>query len=163
MSKINHTINSLSEEEINAIEEEVSHLPDRKSAAIEALRIVQSHRGWVSDTTLAAIAQQLGMSSAELDSIATFYNLIHRQPVGRHVIMMCDSVSCYVMGCEKVHRTICDHLKVAPGETTEDERFTVLPIVCLGACENAPVVMIDDELIENISSDSVADVLERYA
>tara|TARA_A100001037_G_scaffold124200_1_gene112795 strand:+ start:947 stop:1435 length:489 start_codon:yes stop_codon:yes gene_type:complete len=161
MTKINN-ISVLSEEELRAIETEVSHLPDRKSAAIEALRIVQESRGWVSDQTLSAIADQLGMSAAELDSIATFYNLIHRQPVGRHVIMMCDSVSCYVMGCEKVHKSICAHLNVQPGETTEDDRFTVLPIVCLGACDKAPVVMIDDQLIENISAEAIPDLLEEY-
>jgi NADH-quinone oxidoreductase subunit E len=86
-------INVLSDAETTAIETEVAHLPNRESAAIEALRIVQNHRGWISDESLHAIAQLLGMSVDALDSIATFYNLIYRQPVGRHVLMLCDSVS----------------------------------------------------------------------
>jgi len=141
---------------------EIAHLPDRESAAIEALQIVQAKRGWVSDASLGAIARLLGMSPAALDSIATFYNLIFRQPVGRHVIMMCDSVSCYVMGCEKVHQAIVDELGVQPGQTTDDDRFTVLPIVCLGACDKAPVIMIDDELVGDLSPEDVPAVLERY-
>ena len=87
-------VQGLSDEEIAEIEAEIAHLPDRESAAIDALMIVQKHRGWVSDTSLHAIAQLLDMSSDALDSIATFYNLIFRQPVGRHVVMVCDSGAC---------------------------------------------------------------------
>ena len=155
-------IDVLTVEEVRDIEVEIAHLPDRESAAIEALQIVQAKRGWVSDASLGAIARLLGMSPAALDSIATFYNLIFRQPVGRHVIMMCDSVSCYVMGCEKVHQAIVDELGVQPGQTTDDDRFTVLPIVCLGACDKAPVIMIDDELVGDLSPEDVPAVLERY-
>ena len=162
MSEANELIEVLSAEEIEAIEAEVAHLPDRESAAIEALQIVQAKRGWVSDTSLAAIARLLGMSAAALDSIATFYNLIFRQPVGRHVIMMCDSVSCFVMSCDQVHQAITENLGIKPGETTEDGRFTLLPIVCLGACDRAPVVMIDDELVGNLTPEQVPTLLEQY-
>ncbi len=162
MSEATQHIAVLSDEEIEAIEAEIAHLPDRESAAIEALQIVQAKRGWISDPSLAAIARLLGMSPAALDSIATFYNLIFRQPVGRHVIMLCDSVSCYVMGCEKIHRAIAEHLEIRPGETTKDGRFTLLPTVCLGACDKAPVAMIEDDLIGEISLGNFKSVLERY-
>ncbi|MYE82337.1 MAG: NADH-quinone oxidoreductase subunit E, partial [Gammaproteobacteria bacterium] len=89
-------IEQLSDEEVALIEHECAHLPDRQSAAIDAMMIVQKHRGWVSDASLAAIGRLLGMSVAALDAIATFYNRIFRQPVGRHVVMVCDSVSCYM-------------------------------------------------------------------
>lgn len=126
-------INALSPEEVDAIEAEVAHLPERRSAAIEALRIVQEKRGWISDGSLAAIARQLDMSVDALDAVATFYNLIFRKPVGRHVVFYCDSVSCYVMGCRKVEQALIDTLGIRPGETTADDRFTLLPTVCLGA------------------------------
>lgn len=155
-------ISALSNEEIEAIEAEVAHLPDRPSAAIEAMQIVQAKRGWVSDESLNAIARLLDMSSAELDSIATFYNLIYRQPVGRHVVMVCDSVSCYVMGCDKVRGSVAGHLGIEPGQTTEDGRFTLLPIVCLGACDHAPVMMVDDELLGDVQPDQVPALLERF-
>ncbi|MDH3642653.1 MAG: NADH-quinone oxidoreductase subunit NuoE [Gammaproteobacteria bacterium] len=155
-------ISALSDEEIEAIEAEVAHLPDRPSAAIEAMQIVQAKRGWVSDESLNAIARLLDMSPAELDSIATFYNLIYRQPVGRHVVMVCDSVSCYVMGCDNVRGSVARHLGIEPGQTTEDGRFTLLPIVCLGACDRAPVMMVDDELLGDVQPDEVPALLERF-
>ena len=152
----------LSEEETAEIEAEVDHLPDRESAAIDALLIVQKYRGWVSDESLYAIANLLEMSAEQLDSIATFYNLIYRQPVGRNVVMVCDSVSCYVMGADPLKKAIERHLDVSFGETTEDGRFTLLPIVCLGACDKAPTMMINQDLIENVEAQSLAEIFGRY-
>ena len=155
-------LQGLSDEEIAEIEAEIAHLPDRESAAIDALMIVQKHRGWVSDTSLHAIAQLLDMSSDALDSIATFYNLIFRQPVGRHVVMVCDSVSCYVMGADGLGKAIQERLGIAFGGTTEDDRFTLLPIVCLGACDKAPTMMIDEELIENVAAERLGEIFGRF-
>ena len=155
-------IQVLSSEEVREIEAECAHLPDRKSAAIDAMMIVQRRRGWVSDESLAAIARLLGMSASNLDSIATFYNLIYRKPVGRHVVMVCDSVSCYVMGADGLRAAVEAHLGVKLGETTDDNRFTLLPIVCLGACDKAPTMMIDDELIGNVTEEQLDEIFGRF-
>lgn len=152
----------LSDDEIREIEHEVVHLPDRQSAAIDALLIVQKHRGWVSDESLHAIARLLDMPAAELDGIATFYNLIFRRPVGRHVVMVCDSVSCYVMGADGLAASISEKLGIAFGETTGDGRFTLLPICCLGACDKAPTLMIDEDLVGDVRDDNLEEILERY-
>ena len=152
----------LSDEEVREIEAECAHLPDRKSAAIDAMMIVQRHRGWVSDESLGAIAHLLGMSVENLDSIATFYNLIFRKPVGRHVVMVCDSVSCYVMGADSLLKRIEAHLGIGLGQTTADGRFTLLPIVCLGACDKAPTMMIGDELIENVDAEQLDGIFGRF-
>lgn len=155
-------IEALSPEEIEAIEAEARHLPERRSAAIEALRIVQERRGWVSDESLAAVARQLGMSIDALDAVATFYNLIFRKPVGRHVLFACDSVSCHVMGCDAVREALEEILGVAPGGTTPDGRFTLLPTVCLGACDRAPVVLIDEDLHGPLTPEELTGMLARY-
>ena len=155
-------IQVLSNDEVAEIEAEVSHLPDRQSAAIDALMIVQKHRGWVSDESLFAIARLLDMSAEALDSVATFYNLIFRQPVGRHVIMVCDSVSCYVMGADALGVKIQEHLDVKFGQTTADDRFTLLPIVCLGACDKAPTMMIDQQMIENVAAENLDEIFGRF-
>jgi NADH-quinone oxidoreductase subunit E len=155
-------IGSLSDAEVRAIEAEIAHLPDRESAAIEALRIVQENRGWVSDESLTAIAQLLCMSADALDAIATFYNLIFRQPVGRHVVMYCDSVSCYVMGCDKLKKALVDKLGIQPVHTTADDRFTLIPIVCLGACDHAPVMMIGEDLIHDAAIGKLDAILGGY-
>ncbi len=155
-------VSALSSEEVDAIEAEVAHLPDRESAAIDALLIVQERRGWISDESLAAIARLLDMSTADLDSIATFYNLIYRRPVGRHVVMVCDSVSCYVMGCDRLRGAVEEKLGVGPGETTGDGRFTLLPIVCLGACDRAPAMQVGKDLFGPVDAADLDGILEKF-
>ena len=155
-------IAALSPEETAEIAAEIAHVPEPASAMIEALRIVQRHRGWVSDQSVAAIARMLGTSTAEVDSVATFYNLIFRKPVGRHVVMYCDSVSCYVMGCDQLRVALQEKLGLEPGETTSDGRFTLLPIVCLGACDHAPAMMIDEDLILDAAPQKLDAVFGRY-
>lgn len=152
----------LSEEERSDIEAEIAHLPDRQSAAIDALRIVQGYRGWVSDESVAAIADLLGMSPVAIDSIATFYNLIYRKPVGRNVVMVCDSVSCFIMGANNIKQALIEKLGIEPGQTTEDDRFTLLPIVCLGACDHAPAIMINEDLVYDVSPENLDEILKAY-
>jgi NADH-quinone oxidoreductase subunit E len=149
----------LTDEEVEAIEYEISHLPMRRSAAIDALKIVQEQRGWISDPTLAAIARLLEMSTAELDGIATFYNLIFRQPVGDKVILFCDSVSCWVMDGDKVCARVKDKLGIEYGGTTADGRYTLLPVTCLGDCDHAPAMMIGKELHHDLTPDGVDELL----
>jgi NADH-quinone oxidoreductase subunit E len=152
----------LSPEERQEIEAELAHYPRKQSVSIDAMKIVQRHRGWVSDESLQDIAELLGMSTDDLDGVATFYNLIFRKPVGRHVIMVCDSVSCWIMGCDRIRERLCSRLKIKPGETTPDGRFTLLPIVCLGACDHAPVMMVDDDLHQDLDPQQLDGFLKKY-
>ena len=145
----------LSEMELAAINAEIEHVPYRASVAIDALKIVQAQRGWVSDDALQAIARHLEMSAEELDSIATFYNLIFRRPVGDKIILLCDSISCWIKGCDTLRHTISEQLGVSLGETTPDQRYTLLPITCLGACDKAPVMMVGEELYENVDEQTL--------
>jgi NADH-quinone oxidoreductase subunit E len=152
----------LSQEERREIEAEFPHYPTKQALSIDAMRIVQKHRGWVSDEALEDIGGLLGMSKSDLDGVATFYNLIFRKPVGRHVIYLCDSVSCWIMGCSQVRDHLGARLGAQPGETTVDGRFTLLPIVCLGACDHAPVMMIDDDLHLDLEPAKTDEILDRY-
>ncbi len=154
----NHTINALSDTEVAEIEAEVSHLPNRQAAAIDALKIVQGYRGWISDESLNAIARQLEMSSEELDGIATFYNLIYRKPVGEKVILFCDSISCWLMEGEKVCGRIKQQLGIEYGETTRDGQYTLLPVTCLGDCDHAPAMMVGDELHHDLDLDTIEQI-----
>jgi NADH-quinone oxidoreductase subunit E len=152
----------LSAEEQREIESEAEHYPDRKSVCIDAMQIVQRRRGWVSDENLRDIAELLGMSSHELEGVASFYNLIFRKPVGRHVIMVCDSVSCWIVGYEGIRKHLESKLGVGLGETTRDGRFTLLPIVCLGACDHAPVMMADNDTHLDLTTAKIDSILESY-
>ncbi len=152
----------LTDEEISEIREELAHYDQRQAASIEALRIVQRHRGYVSDESLAAIAEVLGISTADLDGVATFYNLVYRKPVGRHVVLACNSISCYLLGAEGVRDHLSRALGVKVGETTPDGRFTLLPIVCLGACDHGPTMMVDGDLHGDLDPARIDSILEKY-
>ncbi len=152
----------LTEEEKREIEAHIEKLPRRSAACLEALSVVQKHRGWVSDQSLHELAEFLDMTPHELDSVATFYNLVFRQPVGRHVILVCDSISCWVMGYEKLVERLNQKLGIQWGETTPDERFTLLPMPCLGTCDHAPALMIGDDLHRDVKVEGLDEILERY-
>lgn len=152
----------LTEEEKQEIEEELSHYPTKRAGGVEALKIVQRRRGWISDDTLRAVASIVGMPPAELDRLATFYNLIFRKPVGRHVLLVCDSISCWLMGSERVRTRLRERLDVDLGGTTKDGNCTLLPIVCLGACDRAPTLMIDETLYGPLTEDEVDRILDAH-
>lgn len=142
------------------IEAEIPHYPTRQALTVDALKIVQKHRGWISDEALADISQFLGLPMADLESVATFYNLIFRKPVGRHVVHICDSVSCWIMGSTGLTERFQAEAGLTLGQN--GGRFTLLPIVCLGACDHAPVVMIDDDLHLDVQPSQVDSLLSRY-
>jgi len=152
----------LTVEERQEIEAELAHYPTKQSVCIDAMQIIQRHRGWVSDESLKDLAEFLGMSVEDLDGVATFYNLIFRKPVGRHVVMVCDSVSCWIMGYERVRDQMSKRLGVKMGETTSDGRFTLLPIVCLGTCDHAPAMMVDGDLHRDLDPQKLDGILEKY-
>jgi len=152
----------LADEEKREINEELEKYDRKRAAASEALKIVQKYRGWISNESLDDIARYLDMTTEELDSVATCYNLIFRKPVGRHRIFICDSVSCWIMGYEQVLSHIQRRLGVELGQTTPDRRFTLLPIACLGACDKAPAMMVDDDLYVELSPTKVDEILDAY-
>jgi NADH-quinone oxidoreductase subunit E len=154
--------NMLSEAEMREIEEELSHSPSKQAACIEALKVIQRNRGWVSDESLAELAEFMKMSPAELDSVATFYNLIFRREVGRHVILICDSVSCWITGYDNLVAHFKNKLGIEPGQTTNDGRFTLLTIPCLGVCEHAPAMVVDRQTFWELTEDKIDKILEDF-
>lgn len=152
----------LSERERAEIDEELSHLPTKRAACIEALKAVQRHRGWVDDQALDDVAVYLDMSREELEGVASFYNLIFRRPVGRHVILVCDSVTCWMLGCDQLQKALEAKTGAAPGAISKDGRFTVLPMACLGACDRAPALMVDEDLHGDVTPEGLDDLLEEY-
>jgi len=151
----------LTEEERRDIEREIRQNERKRAAAVEVLKIVQKHRGWVSDE-IHDLAGILEMTPAELDAVATFYSLIFRKPVGKHVILVCDSVSCWVMGYEKILDQLTSCLGIGLNETSADGQFTLLPVACLGACDRAPAMMIDEMLYTDLTPEKIDGILEKY-
>lgn len=153
----------LSAAERDAIEAEKHHYEDSRAVSIEALKIVQKHRGWVPDGAIRAIAEILSIPDSDVEGVATFYSQIFRQPVGRHVIRYCDSVVCHITGYQGIQAAIEDQLHIKPGETTEDGRFTLLPTCCLGNCDKGPTMMIDEDTHSYLKPEDINQLLERYS
>ncbi len=153
---------ALSEAERSAIEHEIHHYEDPRAASIEALKIVQKARGWVPDGACDAIGEILGIPASDVEGVATFYSQIFRVPVGRHIIRVCDSMTCYIGGHESVLDSIRNEIGIAPGQTTADNRFTLIPVCCLGNCDKAPALMIDDDTFGDVQPGGVAQLLEAY-
>jgi NADH-quinone oxidoreductase subunit E len=153
-------LTDIEQQEINL---ELAHSATKASASIEALGIVQRHRGWVSDEALTDVAVALDMTTDELDAVATFYSFIFRRPVGRHVILVCDSISCWVMGYNPLLVILKTTLGIGLGETTADKKFTLLPISCLGACDRAPAMMVDEDLYGPVTPEVMDGILGKYA
>ena len=152
----------LSEEEKILIEREMLKFPVKSAASIEALKIVQDKQRWVSDESMSEIADILEMPVTELENVASFYNLIFRKPVGRHVILLCDSISCWVMGSEGILALLSKKLGISFGETTGDDRFTMLPVQCLGTCDHAPAMMVDSDLYSDLTAEKIDAILQKY-
>lgn len=153
---------TIPEETVKEIEGLFAHVPHKSAAGIEALKLVQDYNGWISDEALKETADLCEMDPNRLDGVATFYNIIYRQPVGRHVISICDSVSCYIMGYEDILGALKEKLAIDLGQTTEDNRFTLLPIQCLGTCDHAPAMLIDKDLHRDLKVDQLDEILEQY-
>ena len=153
----------LTAEEISAIKEFIHHYPHARAASLDSLKIVQKRNGWVDDAQVNAIANMLDIPVTDIDGVATFFNRIYRQPVGRHVILICDSVACYLTGYEALSNAFRQQLGIEYGQTTADGRFTILPICCLGNCDKGPAVLIDEDTYGPVQPDEVAQLLELYA
>jgi NADH-quinone oxidoreductase subunit E len=152
----------LPEETKQKIRRQLSRHERKSSAVLGALRTVQEHHGWVSDEAVVELANLLELSPAEIDSIATAYSKIFRRPVGRHAILLCDSISCHLTGYAAIRSQIEQLLGVGFGGTTADGRFTLLPVACLGACHCAPAMMVDEDLHGDLTCRKVEAILKNY-
>jgi len=152
----------LTAEEIAEIEHEMTLYPDKRAVGLEALKIVQKHQGWVSDESLLAISKYLDIPPSDLEGVATFFNLVYRQPVGRNVMLFCNSVSCWIMGCDGIKQHIKEKLDIDFGETSKDGDFTLIPVPCLGDCDKAPVMMVGSDLHRNLTPESINKIILDY-
>jgi len=154
-------MNLLSDTRIEELKTHISGLEHPEEAIVDVMHEVQRANGWLSDDGVKLVADITGVHPIKVEELATFYNLIFRRAVGRKVILVCDSISCWVMGMEDVFAHLKQRLGVELGGTTKDGAFTLLPIVCLGACHVAPVMMVGETLYGNLTPEKIDQILER--
>ena len=137
--------------------------PTKRAALLPALWLVQEANGWISDDAMAEVAEVLELTPAYVKGVVTFYTMYHQHPVGRHFIQVCTTTPCHLCGAEAVVDALLKHTGCgALGATSPDGRFTVIEVECLGACGFATPVLIDEDFLESVTVDGVADLLKRY-
>jgi NADH-quinone oxidoreductase subunit E len=151
----------LDKETIDALTAKATSLPHPREMVIDVLRAIQDSHGWVPDEGVELAAAILGLSPLQVEEIATFYDKIYRQPVGRRVIHVCDSICCWSRGGEVVYDYLRQKLGVEPGGTTADGVFTLLPTCCLGACGEAPAMMVGLTTYGNLTPERIDAILEQ--
>jgi NADH-quinone oxidoreductase E subunit len=135
--------------------------PSARSAMLPALHIAQDEEGYVTPEGVEAVAEALDVRPDEVDMVVSFYSMYFRKPVGRHVVKVCTSISCYLRGCDALLEHLEERLGVRRGETTPDGEFTLLPIECLASCGTAPVLQVNDAFVENVTLERADALVER--
>jgi len=144
----------------NELQARVAGAVTNREAAVDVLKELQRHYGWLTDDAVVEAAEILGLSALQVEELATFYEMIYRRPVGKRVIHVCDSISCWSVGCESIMEHVRAKLGVDPGGTSADGVFTLLPCSCLGNCGEGPTMMIGDTLYGRLTPELVDVILE---
>src|SRR5262245_50130326 len=134
-------------------DENVTRYPpeQRKSAILFALYLVQQQQGYITGAGMRYVAEQIGCSAADVEDVVSYYTMFYTRPVGKYVLNVCRTLSCALLGAERVTEELSAKLGIAPGHTTADGMFTLIEVECLGACDRAPVVMVNDDWHERLS------------
>lgn len=130
-----------------------------REAAVDILKELQRHYGWLTDEAVREAADLLGLSTLQVEELATFYEMIYRRPVGQTVIHVCDSISCWAMGGETLLQHLERFLGIEAGGTTKDDAITLLPCSCLGNCGDAPAIMIGERLYGRVTPELIAGII----
>jgi NADH-quinone oxidoreductase subunit E len=151
---------------MTAFYEEVQELraqyPESRSAILPALRLAQEqHEGWLSPETLREVAEALELAPAQVQAVASFYDMFHLEPVGRHLVEVCTNLSCALVGAQQVLESFQDEFGIRPGETTEDGEVTLRTIECAGGCGKATVVVVDGRYHEPVRPEDVPAIVEE--
>ena len=143
------------------IQKVAAKYPESRSAVLPALRMAQERHGWLSTEALREVADALDVTPAYCKSVASFYDMFHLQPVGRHLVEVCTNVSCALVGAQQVLEAFQSELGIHAGETTEDGKFTVTMVECLGSCGTAPMMQIGFDYYENLSAEKVDEIIDK--
>ncbi|HEX5109287.1 MAG TPA: NADH-quinone oxidoreductase subunit NuoE [Vicinamibacterales bacterium] len=135
--------------------------PDqRKSAILFALYLAQQQQGYLTGAAMRHVAQQIRCTPAEVEDVVSYYTMFYTKPVGKYVLNVCRTLSCALLGAERVTEEITATLGIKPGETDPTGTFTLMEVECLGACDRAPVVMVNDDWHERLSPEQVASFIQ---
>ena len=135
--------------------------PDRKrSAVLPALYLAQYQQGYITANAIRYVAELLGITHADVEDVVTYYTMFYTRPVGKYVVNVCRTLSCAINGAERVTEELCGKLGIKPGETDASGTFTLMEVECLGACDRAPAVMVNDAWQECLTPENAAKLID---
>src|SRR6266568_2550258 len=152
----------ISEQAKQRMRDLAARYPVARSAVMPALYIVQQEEGYISQEALQAVAEAIGMTVDDVESVATFYTMYYRQPPGKKVIKVCTSISCYLRNCDALVTQLEKRLGIKRGETTADGNYTLMTVECLASCGTAPVIQVNDEFVENITLEMAGGLVDEW-
>jgi NADH-quinone oxidoreductase subunit E len=137
--------------------------PDPKSALLTALHVAQREHGWLSPEVMRDVAEVMDLPPTEVASVTSFYTMFNRQPVGENLIQVCTNISCSLLGAEHIVEYIKSKLGIDVGETTPDNKFTLVTVECLGSCGTAPMMQINDTYYENLTEEKIDQIFAKLS
>ena len=150
----------LSEAEQRELDEILKKYPDKRSAVLPALYIIQRRQNYLTDDDIRDVAQALDMNVTEVQAIVGFYTLLRKEPTGKYIIQVCTDLPCALRGADEFYRRLCERLGLPEeGGTTDDGMFTVEQVVCLAACDKAPVAQVNLKYYENLTDEGIDAVI----
>jgi NADH-quinone oxidoreductase subunit E len=151
----------LPKELLQTLQIQIASVEQPRELAVDIMFALQNHYGYLSDEALEEGAYLLRMTPLELEELATFYDFIYREPVGKYVIHICDGVVCWMNGYQSIVDHLCTKLGIRVGETTKDGLFTLLPTACIGYCDLSPAMLINGRAYGPLTSEKIDDILNR--
>jgi NADH-quinone oxidoreductase subunit E len=153
---------SVTPDQADVVDRVAADHADARGALIPILQQVQAEIGYLPPPVMERIAERAGVSPARVFGVASFYSQFRLEPVGRHIVRVCHGTACHVQGAGAVTEAICSELGVEDGGTTDDGKFTVEAVACLGCCSLAPVIMIDEETFGRLTPDQAREIVRNY-
>src|SRR5437764_12409545 len=152
----------ISEQAKQRMRELAARYPVARSAVMTRLYIAQQEEGYITEAALEAVAEAIGMTVDDVESVATFYTMYYQQPPGKKVIKVCTSISCYLRNCDALVDRFEQRLGIKRGETTADGNYTLMTAECLASCGTAPVLQVNDEFVENVTPQMVDTLIDEW-
>jgi len=151
----------LPEELEKSLMEKIAHADHPRELLVDVMLALQDHYGYLNDEAVEEVAVLLGVSPLEVEEVATFYTFTYREPVGKFVMHVCDSVICWMDGYESLKDYLCKKLEIDVGETTADGLFTLLPVCCIGYCDQSPAMLINRKVYGHLTPQKIDEILEK--
>ena len=150
----------LSQSACQQIQALIDKYPEKRSALIPALQLAQQEAGYLSQETISEIARMFGLTPNEVYEVSTFYTMLYKKPVGKYVVQVCTNISCLLCNAEQLMEHLTRRLGIRPGETTPDKKFTLVEVECLGSCGTSPVIQINDQYHEELTTEKLDTILD---